>query len=256
MNEDDYTFTLPEKRSMELLTSIVEANTWLEYQQQSNVQITMFVKGESRRWYAIEARRDGALIGCDAQPWSLNVRGGARKRDVVHNNKYCPNLCINPHRTAKMPIGDKIASLCLSLHNDRTTAMNIPLLAQFIVASREYLAKVMVFQDEMVVLHSMIDGPEYFGMDDFMDDGVEEFDREASEDRHHDWEMHFRGLEEDVAPPEIEGRVDDEALTLIDLPSPTAEELAELRMWEDYEKHMESLAVEIFGNQQRRENEN
>jgi hypothetical protein len=39
-------------------------------------------------------------------------------------------------------------------------------------------------------------------------------------------------------------------LSLIDLPAPTAEEIAEQRMWEEYEQHMHSLAMEAFWNQQ------
>lgn len=241
---------------MELLTSIVEVNEWLEYQRQSTVHITMLVQGESRRWYAVDASRNDSLIGFDAQPWSLNVRGGAWKRDVIHNNKYCPNLCINPQRTAQMPIGDKIAALCLSLHNDRTTAMSIPLLAQFIVAPREHLAKVMVFQDEMVVLYSMLDESDHFGMFDVTDEEAEAFNQEETQDMYHDWEMHFMGVEDEPAPPpESVVRGDSEAFSMIDLPSPTAEQLAEQRMWEDYEQHMESLAIETFWNQQRRESE-
>jgi len=234
---------------MELLRSIVEAHEWLEFKHQSNLIVTMYVQGQSRRWYAIEARRNDAIIGFNARPWSLDVRGGARKRDVIHNNKYCPNLCINPHRTANMPIGDKIAALCLSLHNDRITAMSIPLLAQFIVAPREHLAKVMVFQDEMVVLHSMMHDDEHFGM-------VELAEEEEAMLNQHDWEMHFMGIEDDIEiPPESNEPQCAEALSLIDLPAPTAEEIAEQRMWEEYEQHMHSLAMEAYWNQQERGNE-
>ncbi len=251
MNEDDYPLTLPEKRSMDLLTSIVEANEWLEYKHRSNLIVTMFVQGQSGRWYAIEAKRNDAIIGFNAQPWSLNVRGGARKRDVIYNNKYCPNLCLNPHRTAEMPVGDKIAALCLSLHNDRITAMSIPLLAQFIVAPREHLGKVMVFQDEMVVLHSMMHDDEHFGMVDLTEEEEAAFNQQEPEDMYQDWEMHFMGIEDDiVAPPEPAEPRGSEALSLIDLPAPTAEEIAEQRMWEEYEQHMHSLAMEAFWNQQ------
>jgi hypothetical protein len=150
-----------------------------------------------------------------------------------------------------MPVGDKIAALCLSLHNDRITAMSIPLLAQFIVAPREHLAKVMVFQDEMVVLHSMIHGDEHFGMVDLTEEEEAAFNQQEPEDMHHDWEMHFMGIEDDiVAPPEPAEPRGSEALSLIDLPAPTAEEIAEQRMWEEYEQHMHSLAMEAFWNQQ------
>ena len=59
----------------------------------------------------------------------------------------------------RYPVGDRIASLALSLRNDIRTAMTIPLLAQFIVCKREFLAEVLVFQEEGIMTEAMIDGP-------------------------------------------------------------------------------------------------
>ena len=77
------------------------------------------------------------------------------------------------------------------------------------------------------------------------------FNQQEPEDMYQDWEMHFMGIEDDiVAPPEPAEPRGSEALSLIDLPAPTAEEIAEQRMWEEYEQHMHSLAMEAFWNQQ------
>ncbi len=50
-----------------------------------------------------------------------------------------------------MPIGDRMASLALSLRNDRRTAMSVPLLAQFLVCKRDFLQEVIVFQEEGIM---------------------------------------------------------------------------------------------------------
>ena len=51
-----------------------------------------------------------------------------------------------------LPIGDQVAALALALQNDKTTAMRIPLLAQFIVSPREALRDVYQFSEEGVVM--------------------------------------------------------------------------------------------------------
>ena len=56
-----------------------------------------------------------------------------------------------------LPVGDRLASLALSLHNDIKLAMEIPLVAQFIVCPREELYHVFKFQEELVVTQDMID---------------------------------------------------------------------------------------------------
>ena len=96
MNEDDYPLTLPEKRSMDLLTSIVEANEWLEYKHRSNLIVTMFVQGQSGRWYAIEAKRNDAIIGFNAQPWSLNVQGWGTETRCDSQQQILPKLVPQP----------------------------------------------------------------------------------------------------------------------------------------------------------------
>ena len=73
--------TAPERRSLELVRSIVEANPWAEFVLKSNSLVRIRVKGQSLRWYLIEARLRGpapheALF--QHQRWQYVVTGGAR----------------------------------------------------------------------------------------------------------------------------------------------------------------------------------
>ena len=247
MNVSESAFTLPEQRSLELLESIVEANQWADYIGKENDVIRIRVQGQSKRWYAITAKRDEnkkyISVSNGRNPWVLNVKGGARKRDLSHNNRYCPNLCLNLRQSSHLPIGDKIAALCLSLHNDLATAMNIPLLAQFIVCPREFLPKVMVFQDEMVVLYSMLEGDDI--PDEFLH--MPQHENEHEEEAFGEWDDDFLDIEPSESAPSPPQ--DHEVNTTIEANPPftdryqlTAEELAEQRMWEAYEQHMEDMA--------------
>lgn len=247
MNVSESVFTLPEQRSLELLESIVEANHWADYIGKENDVIRIRIQGQSKRWYSVTAKRDEhkkyTSVSHARNPWVLNVKGGARKRDLLHNNRYCPNLCLNLRQSSHLPIGDKIAALCLSLHNDLATAMNIPLLAQFIVCPRDFLRKVMVFQDEMVVLYSMLDGDDI--PDEFMH--MAQHENEYEEEAFEEWDDDFLDIEPSESapsPPQPQ-----EVNTIIEANPPfidryqmSEEELAEQRMWEAYEQHMEDMA--------------
>ena len=133
----------PTKRSLELLKDIARENDWLTFRSNDSEKFYLTVNGESRRWYYISARKNEFE---DYNPfaekaiWHINVRGAAQKYDLIRNNKFNADLCINTGRKSRdLPIGDRLASLALSLRNDRRTAMSIPLLAQFIVCKREFL---------------------------------------------------------------------------------------------------------------------
>lgn len=172
----------PTKRSLELLKDIAKENNWLNVRMVDNEKFYLTVNGESRRWYHISAKKnefeqfnpfaEGAI-------WNISVRGAAQRYDLIRNNKFNADLCINTRRRSKnLPIGDRLASLALSLRNDRRTAMSIPLLAQFIVCKREFLAEIIVFQDEGIMteidiaenLHNYLDIDE-MNFDDNADDG-------------------------------------------------------------------------------------
>ena len=128
-------------------------------------KIVVRVRGRSGRHYEVEASRS---IGLFMQaPWTTEVTGAARKRDFDSEKvrAYTAKLCLNIHENKEhLPIGDRLASLALSLHNDVKLAMEIPLVAQFIVCPREELYHVFTFQEELVVTQEMIDESSLYGL--------------------------------------------------------------------------------------------
>ena len=73
------------------------------------------------------------------------------------------DICIHTARSGgQFPIGDSLVSLCLSLANDKITALDIPLLAQFIVCPRKRLSTIEIFQQEGIVTSDMLDQEDIF----------------------------------------------------------------------------------------------
>ena len=80
--------------------------------------------------------------------WRTSIDAGAWKQDITERTPFMVALCMHPtQRSLNLPIGDQIAALALALQNDKTTAMRIPLLAQFIVSPREALEGVYQFSE-------------------------------------------------------------------------------------------------------------
>lgn len=118
--------------------------------------ITVRVRGRSGRHYEIVA--SSPLGNFFQETWQTEVRGAAWKRDFNTENtrSYTAKLCLNIHEDKEhLPIGDQLASLALSLYNDIKLAMDIALVAQFIVCPREDLLNIHIFQDEMVMTEEM-----------------------------------------------------------------------------------------------------
>ena len=118
--------------------------------------ITVRVRGRSGRHYEIVA--SSPLGNFFQETWQTEVRGAAWKRDFNTENtrSYTAKLCLNIHEDKEhLPIGDRLASLALSLYNDIKLAMDIALVAQFIVCPREDLLNIQIFQDEMVMTEEM-----------------------------------------------------------------------------------------------------
>lgn len=118
--------------------------------------ITVRVRGRSGRHYEIVA--SSPLGNFFQETWQTEVRGAAWKRDFNTENtrSYTAKLCLNIHEDKEhLPIGDRVASLALSLYNDIKLAMDIALVAQFIVCPREDLLNIHIFQDEMVMTEEM-----------------------------------------------------------------------------------------------------
>lgn len=155
----------PERRSIELLRGISKENNWIDVNFNLPNYISMRINGESRRWYHVSAKvRDVSMLSpFETEIWHIEVRGAANKNDIIRNNKFNADICINTNgRGNKMPIGDRMAALALSLRNDRRTAMSVPLLAQFLVCKRDFLQEVIVFQDEGLMTEIEIDSQAEF----------------------------------------------------------------------------------------------
>lgn len=154
----------PERKSLDLLINVISENDWLDLIYFTPKKIEVRIQGDSKRWYSVTANLvDQNLRGNlpNHIKWTISVVGAARKGDIATKNRYSADICIHARNnvTERYPVGDRIASLALSLRNDIRTAMTIPLLAQFIVCKREFLAEVLVFQEEGIMTEAMIDGP-------------------------------------------------------------------------------------------------
>ena len=142
--------------------------------------IQVRVKGTSGRHYEVKAKQQLPHPGLSEhsnmrrKTWSTSVIGAAWKKDIESKDSdFTVSLCLNINeQKTHLPIGDKLASLALSLRNDIELAMDIPLVAQFIVCPRNKMEHIFTFQDEMIVTQDMID----------MSDDDEEMDWEDEEE--------------------------------------------------------------------------
>ena len=148
----------PHEKSMQFLQEVCNIDGIEMLDSNSIYKIVVRVRGRSGRHYEVEASRPMGLFM--QTPWSTEVVGAAWKRDFdsEKTRAYTAKLCLNIHENKEhLPVGDRLASLALSLHNDVKLAMEIPLVAQFIVCPREELYHVFTFQEEMVVTQEMVD---------------------------------------------------------------------------------------------------
>jgi len=202
----------PELRSLEMLQSVANDTSNVEIFMLTNESIKVRVQGESHRWYQIESNFQGGmnpeLFGAIHQ-WSLSVTAGRWQNDVVYENRYSVNLCLHP-QNQNLPIGDRIVSLVLALYNDIKTALQIPMLAQFLICTREMLKEILIFQDTMIVTQAMMDEDdwEFPGPEDDEDIDMNEemdmygaFERDELEvstdemlDLQQAWEQEIHGL--------------------------------------------------------------
>jgi len=154
----------PHEKSMQFLRDICNIDGIELIESKSIYTIVVRVRGRSGRHYEVEASRP---LGLFLQtPWTTEVTGAAWKRDFdsEKSRAYTAKLCLNIHQDKEhLPVGDRLASLALSLHNDIKLAMEIPLVAQFIVCPREELYHVFTFQEELVVTQDLVDESYHFG---------------------------------------------------------------------------------------------
>jgi len=167
------------QRSMDLLQSVTDGTNCMERIAGHHGLDRILIKGKSRRTYLIETRPhydtqfDDEMGMFDELSWRFSITAGARKKDVLTMNKFSVSICIHPDARHRMlPVGDQIAALALSLSNDTTTAMRIPLLAQFIISPRRVLENVCQFSEEGVIFDDYHDD-EYDDDDEWMAEELE-----------------------------------------------------------------------------------
>jgi hypothetical protein len=162
-------------RSIAFLRTIVEQSNKMEFPYPDASIPDVLIQGMSRRWYCIEINIHyndvelGGFGSVEEVVWGLHVTAGVWKQDVLKETAHSVSICIGPRNEGKLlPVGDQIAALALSLQNDKTTAMRVPLLAQFIVSPRAALKDVYQFSEEGVIMDE-----DLFMMADDDDDEVE-----------------------------------------------------------------------------------
>ena len=151
----------PELRSLDMLQSVAKGTPNVQVFMLTNECIRVRVQGESHRWYQIDSNFQGMSVEFfEASPsqsqWSVAVTAGRWQNDVISENQYSVSLCLHS-QNEKLPIGDRIVSLVLALYNDIKTALQIPMLAQFLICTREMLKGIVIFQDTMIVTQDMMD---------------------------------------------------------------------------------------------------
>ena len=194
--------TEPKIKSLKMLSSIVENTsnmTLMAYRTCSeNVIFSLMIllKGKSGRWYKVLTNDAESQLFSINQDYVISVHGARWKKDLAKpGSKFAAKLCLNPTTRGyeqdpvtgeriegELPIGDRIATICLHLTNDIDLALRIPLVAQFIITPREHLARIDTFQDEYIVWNDMLMcGPDDdFVPMDFRDFTLEDNDEEPS----------------------------------------------------------------------------
>ena len=166
----------PHLKSIDFLNGVCSIDGIELIPSRSIYDITLRVRGRSGRHYEIVATN---LIGLyNEGAWDTKVIGAAWKKDLTskQSRPYTAKLCLEIHEDKQhLPIGDRLASLALSLHNDIKLAMDIALVAQFIICPRNDLLEIHTFQEELIVTEEMYE--QQFSSNDLVEsiaDEVEE----------------------------------------------------------------------------------
>ena len=177
-------------KSMRFLDSIVEGSGSMTLALDQQGLPRVVIRGSSRRWYRVGLHAhyvedyvdiNGEYREVKEVHWRTSIDAGAWRQDIVERTPFMVALCMHPtQRSLHLPIGDQIAALSLALQNDKTTAMRIPLLAQFIVSPREALEDVYQFSEDGVIMQD-----EVYDEDDetaYLDDDYQDFTDPVVED--------------------------------------------------------------------------
>lgn len=179
-----------EKKAMQWLDQICSEHDWvtieskngeLKGQDFEHVQFNIELQGVSKRWYRLSgvvALGTNGLV--DIYPSEVMGRS-VLPTEILEQDPWC-SLCISPDRDAShLPLGDRLCSMILALHDDLTLAKSMPLMELFLVHDYEE--------------HKWILG--YFSTGISLDnDDCEYFDRIPSEIRH--LSHHFACIEDEL----------------------------------------------------------
>ena len=164
----------PKLKSLRMLGHLIDNSEQISVQRFRSCTIelihdlVLIVKSNSSRYYSIKASFniiDKLFPSPLVNGYTITVKGARWKKDILDETKHSVNLCLhtstkfygNRKLTLDYPIGDKISTLCLHLINDVELGLRIPLIAQFLIASRSTLSKIDTFQEEFIVWNDMID---------------------------------------------------------------------------------------------------
>jgi hypothetical protein len=189
----------PHLKSIDFLNGVCSIDGIELIPSRSVYDITLRVHGRSGRHYEIVASNPIGLYNEGA--WETRVIGAAWKKDLTskQSRPYTAKLCLEIHEDKQhLPIGDRLASLALSLHNDIRLAMDIPLVAQFIVCPRNDLHEIHTFQEELIVTEEMYE--QQFSSNDL----IESVGDEDEEFEFIDFLPNFWHLENDDEPLNLE----------------------------------------------------
>ena len=135
-----------ERRAMQWLDHICSGHDWVTVESTHGenkgynfeyVEFEITLRGESKRKYMIcgmVAQGENELV----EIHQFEVRGAvSQDTEPTVQDPWC-SLCISPQTgVTNLPLGDRLSSMILSLHNDDELAKSIPLLELFLAHGSE-----------------------------------------------------------------------------------------------------------------------
>ena len=128
-----------EERAIQWLNQICSENEWVTLESQSKIDndvdmvyYKIQLQGESQRRYRITgavARGEGCLVSLLPE----HIIGADEQADERDGMDAWCSLCLNPiGRGLELPLGDRLCSLLLALHNDLQLAKSIAIMDLFL----------------------------------------------------------------------------------------------------------------------------
>jgi hypothetical protein len=134
-----------EKKAMQWLDHICAEHDWVTIKsnngeekgfKKEHVRFDILLQGESKRRYLIRG-----MVGLGEKglvEFLLKVCGATKpSTEIIEQDPWC-SLCISPDiNSSHLPLGDRLCSMILALHNDLTLAKSMPLLEMFLAHDYE-----------------------------------------------------------------------------------------------------------------------